>query len=442
VVITDGDYRFADRSIQPNVTMALNQFAGTVTGLSSSNPAKAVVDLKGTVDGAGPVAITGKLDPPGPAKTIDLKVDLKNVDLLPLSPYSGKYAGYELARGKLLLDVKVLVEGKKVDMSNVITLSQFTFGRPVPSPDATKLPVRLGVALLKDLDGKIVIDVPVHGSTDDPDFHLSRVVLRVIVNLLTKAAVSPFSLLGAAFGGGGDELAYQEFAAGASALLPEGLKKLETMTKALQNRPALSVSLEGSFDPAADAFALKRLKLDEKVRRTVWETRRAKDPNIQPPARLVITTEEQVATLKQLFDAEFPPGTKFGAPVPPPPSPIAPPPAPAGFFARLIGSLTGATRRAEQAAQAANARQFAEHSKAVAAAVAAGLPYEEMRQRLAETIGVDDNDLRALAHARAQQVRDHLMTQGGIAPDRIFLAADTAENARPGKGPRVFLSLQ
>lgn len=442
VVITGGDYRFADRSIQPNVAMALNQFAGTITGLSSSNPAKAVVDLKGTVDGAGPVSITGKLDPLGPNKSVDLKVDFKNVDLLPLSPYSGKFAGYELARGKLLLDVKVLVDGKKIDTSNVITLSQFTFGRPVQSPDATKLPVRLGVALLKDLDGKIVIDIPVQGSTDDPDFRISRVVLRVIVNLLTKAAVSPFSLLGAAFGGGGDELAYQEFTAGASALLPDGVKKLETMTKALQNRPALSVSLEGSFDPAADAFALKRLKLDEKVRRTVWEAKRAKDPNIPPPAALVITPEENVAALKQLFDAEFPPGTKFGAPVPPPPQPIAPPPAPAGFFNRLIGSITGATRREEQAVLAANTRQFAEHTKAVAAAVAAGLPYDEMRQRLAETVTVDDNDLRALAHARAQQVRDHLTTTGGIAADRIFLAADTAENAKPGKGPRVFLSLQ
>ena len=442
VVITGGDYRFADRSIEPHVAMALNQFAGTITGLSSTNPAKAVVDLKGKVDGSGPVAITGKLDPLGPSKSVDLKVDFANVDLLPLSPYSGKFAGYELARGKLFLDVKVLVDGKKIDTNNVITLSQFVFGRPVQSPDATKLPVRLGVALLKDLDGKIVIDVPVQGSTDDPDFRISRVVLRVIVNLLTKAAVSPFSLLGAAFGGGGDELAYQDFSAGTSALLPEGLKKLETMTKALQNRPALTVSLEGSFDPAADAFALKRLKLDEKVRRTAWETKRTKDPNIPPPSSLVIAPEERGAALKQLFDAEFPPGTKFGAPVPPPPQPIAPPPAPAGFFSRLISALTGATRREERAVQAANARQFAAHAQAVAAAVATGLPDEEMRQRLAETIAVDDNDLRALAHARAQRVRDHLTATGGIAADRIFLVADTAEHAKPGKGPRVFLSLQ
>jgi hypothetical protein len=58
----------------------------------------------------------------------------------------------------------------------------------------------LGVALLKDIDGRIVIDLPVSGSLDDPEFRVGQVVLRVIVNLLTKAAVSPFALLGSMFG--------------------------------------------------------------------------------------------------------------------------------------------------------------------------------------------------------------------------------------------------
>ncbi len=140
------------------------------------------------------------------------------MDLLPLSPYSGKFAGYELARGKLELDLKYHLEGKKIDASNVVTLNQFTFGDPVNSPDATKLPVRLGVALLKDTDGNIVIDA-------DPGHHgMTRIFCTaawccVIVNLLTKAAISPFSLL-AAFGGGGDELGYQEFAPGSAAIQP------------------------------------------------------------------------------------------------------------------------------------------------------------------------------------------------------------------------------
>ncbi len=445
VEITDGDFRFSDRSLTPAVGMAINHFGGVISGLASTNLAKADVDLKAMVDGAGPVAIRGKLDPLGARPAVDLKIDFKNVDLLPLSPYSGKYAGFELARGKLVLDVKLLVDGTKIDAANVITLNQFTFGRPVKSADATSLPVRLGVALLKDMDGKIVIDVPVQGNTDDPNFRIGRVVLRVIVNLLTKAAVSPFALLGSAFGGGGDELAFQEFAPGLPELQAAEIKKLQTMVTALTNRPGLSLNLEGCYDAAADAYALKRVKLEERVRRTIWETKRSADPSIAPPEQLVLTAEDRVAAIKQLFDAAFPPGTQFGTPLPPAPTVVAPPPPPppSGFFRRMLNVVTfKAKPTGPTLAEVENARLAAEHAKAVQTAVATGLPLEEMSGRLAEAMTVDDNDLRALAQARAERVREYFANVGKIAPDRLFLAKGPAETEKQGKGPRVFLHLQ
>jgi hypothetical protein len=443
IVIRDGDYRLTDQSIQPNVAMAVAQFGGTISGLSSINPGRGEIDVKALVDGAGPIAIVGKLDPLGPKPTVNLKVDFKNVDLQPLSPYSGKFAGYELARGKLLVDVKLAVDGRKIDATNVITLNQFTFGAPVQSAEATKLPVRLGVALLKDLDGKIVIDVPVQGDLDDPSFRIGQVVLRVIVNLLTKAAVSPFTLLGAAFGGGGDELAFQEFSPGSTEIQPAELKKLETMVKALTQRPALSVALDGNFDAAADTYALKRVKLADQVRRAIWEKKHQANPNIPPPAELTITPEENVAMIKALYDEKFPPGTQFGTPLPTAPTVVAPPPPPAGFFKRLYRNLTGQTKRELQAVDAENTRRTTEHEKAMKAALAAGLPFDEMNGRLAEAITIDDNDLRALAQARAQRIRDYFATTGGIAADRLFLAKEKTEGAATAnKGPRVFLTLQ
>lgn len=442
VTLSEGDYRFTDRSLQPNVTMAVTQFGGTITGLSSTTLGKGEVDLKAVVDGAGPVAITGRLDPFGARRTVDLKIDVKNVDLTPLSPYAGKYAGYELARGKLLLDVKLLVDGKQIDAANVITLQQFTFGNSVQSPDATSLPVRLGVALLKDLDGKIVIDVPVQGNTDDPSFRIGRVVLRVIVNLLTKAAVSPFSLLGAAFGGGGDELAFQEFQPGTVDLQPTEQKKLETMTTALVNRPGLSLDLSGSYDVAADRYALQRSKLADQIRRAVWEQKRQLDSNLPPPDQFVATPEEEAAMIKSLFDQRFPPGTEFGTPLPQPPEVVAPPAPPAGRFKRFTRAITFQARREQRAAQRENERRAAEHTRAIAAATTSGLPLDMMKGRLAEAISVDENELRQLGQARAQRVRDYFITTGGISADRLFLAKEPSTAAGAGKGPRVFLTLQ
>jgi hypothetical protein len=444
VTIIGGDFSFTDRSLEPNAKIAMNQFGGTIAGLSSGNLGKADVDLKAAVDGVGPVAITGKLDPLSENKFVDLNIDVKSVDLLPLSPYSGRFAGYELARGKLFLAIKAKVADRKVDMANVITLHQFTFGAPTNSPDAIHLPVRLGAALLKDLDGKIVIDVPVEGSLDDPNFRIGKVVWRVIGNLLTKAAVSPFSLVGSMFGGGGEELSYQEFAPGAVAPLPTEERKLETLVKALTNRPGLSLGIEGSYDAAADAYALKQQKLADLIRRQIWEARRAADPNIPPPEQLTMTPEEHVAMVKRLFDEKFPPGTEFGTPLPTPPAAAPPPPAPPpGLVKRVVKVITFQGMRQRRAAEKEQAKTAEELKATTAAAVAAGLPPEVMSARLAETMEVNDNDLRALAMARAAHVRDYLLTTGKIAPERLFLAKLSATaSAKQNQGPRVFFELQ
>ena len=269
-------------------------------------------------------------------------------------------------------------------------------------------------------------------------------------------------LFGSMFGGGGEELAFQEFAPGNSELQPAEQPKLETLVKALTNRPGLSLGIEGAYDPAADAYALKQQKLGDFVRRQIWETRHAANADIPAPEELVITPEENAAAIKKLFDEKFPPGTQFGTPLPPPPAVEAPPPPPPpGVLKRVVNTLTFKQRREERARRQAAEQLEAEHEKAVAAAVATGLPVEEMTGRLAETMEVSDNDLRALAAARAQRVRDYLIDTGHISADRLFLAqnkeaketvkADAAADAetaksgaetKRGKGPRVFLELQ
>jgi Domain of Unknown Function (DUF748) len=435
ISISNGAFTLVDRSMEPAVSTAINQFGGTIAGLSSTNLARADVDLKATVDGIGPIVIAGKLDPLGSEKFVDLKIEFQNVDLTPFSPYSGKFAGYELARGKLFLDVAAKLNGDKVDMANVVTLTQFTFGAATNNPAATKLPVRLGVALLKDTAGKMVIDIPVAGNLGDPEFRIGRVVWRVIGNLLAKAATSPFSLLGAMFGGGGDELAFQEFAAGSSELAPENVAKLATLTKALGARPGLSLEIAGSFDPAADSFALKQQLLAKQVRAKLWEARRAVDPAVLPPEQLVVAPGEEAQSVRKLFGEKFPPGTEFGALLPVAPVPAVPPaPSKRSVIGRVVDVVTFRARRAEKVVEA---KPAAPPDPAAATDPDGGGPtVEEMKLRLAETITVTDDDLRQLATSRAQKIRDHFL-QAQIAPERLFLVNEAA-----GKGTRVLLQLQ
>ena len=440
VTIDGGNFTFTDRSVEPNVKVGLSSFAGTLAGFSSENMARADVNLYGMVDGVGPVDITGKLDPLGARRFVDLSIEVKSMDLVPLSPYTGKFAGYELARGQLVVDSRILVDGERLDSSNKVTLNQFSFGGATGSKDAIHLPVRLAVALLKDVNGQILIDLPVQGSLDDPEFRVGKVVWRVVGNLLTKAAVSPFSLVGSMFGGGGEELAYQEFAPGRSEFENDDVKKLDTLGRALANRPALSLGIEGGFDAAADAYALKRAKLAKLIRLKVWEARHAADPNIPPPDQLRVSAEEDAAMVKKLFDAKFPPGTTFGTPLPQAPEPApAPPGPPAGIIKRIVYAITFQKERDESASRKQAERIRAEHEHAVALAVAGGLPLDEMRGRLAEATEVTADDLAGLAAARAKRVRDQLVNAGHVSPERLFL---TKASGSGGQGARVTLSFQ
>src|SRR5262249_21178688 len=131
------------------------------------------------------------------------------------------------------------------------------------SPDATHLPVRLGLALLRDRNGVIALDVPVEGSLDDPKFRLGRVILHAVVNVFTKLVTSPFKLLARSFAGHEDvDLRVIEFPAGWAALPETARPNLDAVSKGLTERPGLTLAIAGASDPATDTEVLRHGKLE------------------------------------------------------------------------------------------------------------------------------------------------------------------------------------
>jgi hypothetical protein len=301
VVITNTSASFTDRSVTPVVSLAVEQINGLITGLSTEQLQHADVNVGAEVEGIGPARITGKINPFSQQMTNEIKVSLEGMDLTPASPYVVKYAGFQLAEGKLNLDLNYQVVGRELRSKNVITLDQFTFGEKVPGPDATHLPVRLAVAILKDRDGKIILDVPIEGSLDDPRFRIGKVVLRVIVNILEKVATSPFSLLGAAFGGGGEELSYQDFAPGSTELSAEDRQKLDQLGKALFERPGLQLEISGSVAPDADREGLQRAALDHEIRTRIWQKLRDSERATNSVDQIALTPEVRADWISTIY---------------------------------------------------------------------------------------------------------------------------------------------
>ena len=264
VTLQGGNVNFSDKYIKPNYSASLVEIGGRVSGLSSEESRLADIDLRGKLENSAPLEIVGKINPLAKDLFLDLRVGFRDMDLSPLSPYAGRYAGYGIQKGKLSLNLKYHIEKRKLESENKIFLDQFTFGEAVDSPDATKLPVRFAVALLKDRKGEIHLDLPVSGSLDDPKFSIWGVVWQIIGNLLVKAATSPFALLGALFGGG-EQLSYLEFEPGHSDIPGGEEGKLGNLAKALHDRPSLKLEIEGHVDVEKDREGMRQLIFRRKV---------------------------------------------------------------------------------------------------------------------------------------------------------------------------------
>jgi hypothetical protein len=269
------------------------------------------------------------------------------------------------------LSLKYLIVKRKLDASNNVFLDQFTFGESVDSPEATKLPVRLAVALLKNRKGEIQLDLPVSGSLDDPKFSAWGVVVKIIVNLLVKAATSPFALLGAIFGGG-EELSYLEFDYGKAILDAPGEAKLKTLIKALHDRPALKLEIEGHVDKEKDREALRQSLFDRKIRSQKLKDLVGKGMEVPTLDNVVVDAKEYPEYLKRAYRAE-----KFPKP------------------RNILG-------------------------------MAKDLPVPEMEKLMQAHIQVTDDDLHLLAQKRAQAVKDYLLASKQVEPERVFLVEPKA----------------
>jgi uncharacterized protein involved in outer membrane biogenesis len=290
VRLTNGKVDFTDRFIRPNYSAALTELNGRLGAFNSTTRDMATLELRGRAAGTAQLEIVGALNPTAQPLALDIQAKATDLELAPFSPYAGRYAGYAIERGKLSMDVAYKIDADgKLEARNQVVLNQLTFGDKVDSPDATKLPVLLAVALLKDRNGVIDINLPISGSINDPQFSVFGIVLKIIGNLLVKALTAPFALLA---GGGSDDLSHVAFEAGTARINDSGRGVIDKVAKALTDRPALKMTVAGASDPQSERDAMQRAALEARIaaeqRREALRSGAAADaplPVLTPPQR-------------------------------------------------------------------------------------------------------------------------------------------------------------
>ena len=266
--LSQGRVDFSDRFIRPKYSAQLTDLTGSLGAFSSGSSDMAALKLRGRVAGTGQLEIEGQVNPSAAPLTLDITAAASDIELAPLSPYAAKYAGYAIEQGKFSSKVhyKIASTGN-LEASNQITLNQLTFGERVESPQATQLPVLLAVALLKDRNGVIDLNLPISGSINDPEFSVGGLLVRVVVNLLGRALTAPFSLfssVGSASGSSSNDLSQAQFAPGSAT--PSEPAQLNQVARLLQERPGLNLTLTGWADASTESLALQQLALDAELR--------------------------------------------------------------------------------------------------------------------------------------------------------------------------------
>ncbi|WP_250832145.1 DUF748 domain-containing protein [Marinobacter sediminum] len=313
LILENGSLAYTDRTISPAFTTSFDELTGSVTGLSNIPPQQGKVAITGRVGKVATVDFQGTIGTLGTEDVSDLKLAMKNLSLPVLSPYFGRYIGYGVDSGKLNLNLEYEIAGTRVDAHNLVVMDRLELGQAIASEDAVNAPVKLGLALLRDQDGVIEVDLPISGDLSDPDFRVGKVVMRTFVNLLVKAATSPFSVLGSIAemaGLSGEELGKVSFQPGSVELAEGEPAKLAALADALLERPNLLLNIRGGIAPEADGLALLReeltgggqKELSDEAWAAVREAYLAGERELEPEALNNLATARGLAVRKVLQD--------------------------------------------------------------------------------------------------------------------------------------------
>ncbi len=439
--------RLVDDSLPRRFEWSIADINGSVSNIVLPGQQKAQIDLHGEVAPLAPFAIAGALTPDPQNLFTDLTIACTNADLTALSPYTEKFVGRPLTKGKITTALHYQIEARQLVATNFADLAQLTLGARVESPDALKLPIKLAIGLLKDMDGHIVLNVPLSGSLDDPKFSIWRLVGQTLQNLVVKAAAAPFSLLGALVGGG-SELQFVEFDPGDFSLRSDQTNKLAKLGAALEKRTELTLEIRATYDPQLDVAALGRNQL----RRQMENSRKPGSTNVTTaggtPGETAFndadydhwlrdayqaafnTTPEQALAEKSHGNTNLNRADLEG---------LAAGPNPRDPQKGATGLLE--SRSAASLSVPSNAEVSTNAPTSMAPALQPGLVRAKMEQRLLTLNPVTPEALQALTEQRIATVKKFMIMDAGISADRILPTTDSPPASVVPGSARVEFSL-
>ncbi|WP_304407517.1 DUF748 domain-containing protein, partial [Turicimonas muris] len=259
ISINNGSVFYKDSAMEPEFTLHLSALKGSLTDFTTAKGTPANLDVTGNLNGT-PMSAKGSIAPFAKSLSLNLDGSVTSLNMPILSPYSVEFTGYPIKQGQVTYKGAYKIDNGELTSTNNIVINKLEFGAVSPKAKET-LPVGLAVSLLQDRSGQIDLNLPVTGSLNDPEFSVGGIIVKVIVNLITKAVTAPFALIGSMFGGENLDLNNLAFVTGSARLNDQTEKALAVVGKAMTERPGIKIQITGIGNTALDEKGLKEKRL-------------------------------------------------------------------------------------------------------------------------------------------------------------------------------------
>jgi len=298
IAIANGSIDFSDQSLILPFRATIDSTRGTLRDIASFGGTAGSVELEGWIAPNGLARIHGTVRGDDPYAATSFRMDVRNILMTELTPYSAQFAGYAITGGRLDMDLNYTIEDRQLHGDHHIVATDLTLGDKIEGGESPGFLVKLAISLLKDKDGKIKLDVPIEGSVDDPTFSYRGIVWSALKSVLGNVASAPFRFLGNLLGIGGDDLELVDFDPGRSDVIPPEREKLDSLTAELVRKPELTLTVEGRYDSIADAAALRETRLQGLIT--------AKRDSLGRKAQADTSTTMMATILEQLYTSRYP----------------------------------------------------------------------------------------------------------------------------------------
>ena len=282
ISLSGGSLNFTDESLATPFKLRISDMKASISEISPKRAAD--IKFSSLVSGSGLANITARAYPLDFKRKSDINVVLKEIPLVPASPYTAKYIGNEIAGGKLNLKLAYKIDDGKLNASNDLNLDRFELGKEVQSKDALSLPIGLAVSILKDSDDQIDISLPLSGAMNDPKFSYGALVWGAIKKLLSDIVLSPFRFMGKIAGVDTKKLESIDFEAASSEILISENSKIDDLAKVAKAKPELKIILNSAYNEKFDTHEFKRRSLQNTL--TLMSNKQG------------LSTDEAIAALK------------------------------------------------------------------------------------------------------------------------------------------------